>query len=97
MTAIKHLAYLKLLSEYCNQKSPAQFKALVNSSSPRELKAVCEIILNVLQGKLPAPVAKLKKYRNTIRTLADTKLGAKPRKRHLKRSGRGFLGLIFAE
>ena len=52
MTAIKNLSYLKLLEEYC-KKSPNQFKTLIKNSSTDKLKAVCELNLNILHGKLP--------------------------------------------
>ena len=90
MSAIKHLSYLKLLAEYC-QSSPKQFKSLINSSTNHELKAICEIILNILHGKLKVSnISKLKKHKKSYRYLSNSNLSAIKRKKYL-RHGRGFL------
>ena len=91
MSAIKHLHYLTLLAQYCKQKSPSQFKALINSSTDRELKAICELILNILHGRLKVSnISKFKKFRENYRHLSNPHLSTPSRKRYLKR-GRGFL------
>ena len=90
MTAIKNLSYLKLLGEY-SKKSPLQFKTLIKNSSDNEIKAVCELILNILHGKLPvSDVSKLKRHKNKLRHLTANNLTSKKRKSYITR-GRGFM------
>ena len=96
MTAVNHLPYLRLLAQYCKQKSPLQFKSLINSSTDHELKAICEIILNILHGKLKVSnISKLKKYKNNYRYLTNRNLSGIKRKKYLRR-GRGFLAPLLA-
>ena len=90
MTAIKNLSYLKLLEEYC-KKTPIQFKTLIKNSSNNELKAVCELILNILHGKLPVSnVNKLKRYEIKLRHLTTGNLSSIERKSYIT-CGRGFM------
>ena len=77
--------------QYCAQKNPSQFRSLINSSSGRELKAICELILNILHGRLKVSnISKLKKYRINYRHLTNPQLTSSARKRYIKR-GKGFL------
>ena len=90
MTAIKNLTYLKLLHQY-SKNSPRQFKILIENSSTKELKAVCELILNILHGKLQVSgVSRLKIYKNNLRNLSNKKLPLVKRRQFLKH-GRGFI------
>ena len=96
MTAVNHLPYLKLLAQYCKQKSPLQFKSLINSSTDHELKAICEIILNILHGKLKVSnISKLKRFKDNYRYLSNHNLSGARRKKYLRR-GHGFLGPLLA-
>ena len=91
MSAPKHIHFLTLLSQYCRQKNPSQFRALINNSSDRELKAICELILNILHGRLKVSnISKLKKFKENYWHLSNPHLSTPSRKRYLKR-GRGFL------
>ena len=91
MTAPKNIHFLSLLNQYCVQKDPTQFRNLINNSSDRELKAICELILNILHGTLKVSnIAKLKKYKSNYRHLSNPHLTTSARKRYIKR-GKGFI------
>ena len=96
MTALKHLHFLTLLSQYCRQKNPSQFKALINNSTDRELKAICELILNILHGRLKVSnISKLKRFKDNYRHLTNPNLSGTRRKKYLRR-GQGFLAPLLA-
>jgi len=91
MTAPNNIHFLSLLNQYCAQKDPSQFRSLINSSSERESKAICELILNILHGTLKVSnIAKLKKYKSNYRHLSNPHLTTSARKRYIKR-GKGFI------
>ena len=94
--AIKNINYLKLLTDY-SKKSPKQFKALLDNSNDQELKAITEIIFNLLQGHLKCKgVKKLKKHKNILRNIADRTCSNKKTKIHQIKKGKGFLFPLLA-
>ena len=96
MTAPKNINYLSLLNQYCAQKDPSQFKNLINCSSNNELKAICELVLNILRGSLEVSnIDKLKKYKSNYRHLSNPHLSTLARRRYIKR-GKGFIGPLLA-
>ena len=59
-------------------------QALIKSAKPKELDALCEIILNVLRGTVPLADCDKKKaagYKTVLRKLAKRCLKKLPRKR----------------
>ena len=71
--AIKNINFLNLLSDY-SKNSPRQFKTLLENSSKHELKAVSEIIINILNGHLKSDsFKKLRRHRNILRKIGDLK------------------------
>ena len=91
MTAPKNIHFLSLLNQYCAQKNPSQFRNLINCSSKSELKAICELILNILRGNLEVSnIDKLKKYKSNYRHLSNPHLTTLARRRYIKR-GKGFI------
>ena len=96
MTAPKNINYLSLLNQYCAQKNPSQFRNLINCSSKNELKAICELVLNILRGSLEVSnINKLKKYKSNYRHLSNPHLSTPARRRYIK-GGKGFIGPLLA-
>ena len=79
------------------QKAPkAQRDAIIRSSSDDLVLAICEIIVNVLNGTVrltPAQRKKLTIYKKILRSVADRKLKSSTKKRLLIQKG-GFLPAI---
>lgn len=78
----KNSIYLQLLLK--THKS--QQKALLNSISPDQLKAISEIALNILHGGLPLSSSQKKRltpYRKAIRLIGHKKSSQKSKKRTL--------------
>lgn len=93
--AIKNINYLKLLTDY-SKSSPSQFKVLLNNSNSNELKAITEIIFNLLQGHLKCKgIKKFKKHKSILRNIADRNC-SKKKKILLIKKGRGFLFPLLA-
>jgi hypothetical protein len=66
----EHETFLCTLVSTRLQKSG---KLLINTAKPRQLNAICEIILNTLKGVIPLPQnlhTKFKKYKHILRKLA---------------------------
>lgn len=75
----KHWAYIHLLAK---TPSAQQRKALLETITPEQFKAVSEVILNVVHLKVPIPkaaVARLKRHKAIIGLLADRKVSARRR------------------
>ena len=72
------------LRDIVNTKLRKDKIALINQAKPKQLDALCEIILNVLRGTVPlTPAAKKKasKHKTVLRKLAKRCLKKLPRKR----------------
>ena len=88
--AIKNINFLNLLSDY-SKNSPRQFKTLLENSSKHEVKAISEIIFNILNRHLKsASFKKLQRHRNILRKIDDLKY-PDSKKNILLKKGRGFL------
>lgn len=71
-------------------------KALLRDLKSSELKAVCEFCKNLLHGNIPIDEKsknKLKRYRVSIKNLADKRLAARKKRVVLNQQG-GFLPLL---
>src|SRR5215813_6720489 len=68
-------------------------KSLIKNADKQQVGCLCRIATNVLKGKLPVrKIAKLKKYKCSLRLLASKKTSLK-RRRKVLQSG-GFLGAL---
>lgn len=74
--------------------TPAQRKAILKQATPNEIKVICEICHNTLQGNIPVNISKLKKYKSSIRKLTNKKIPIKKKKKILINQTGGFLPLI---
>lgn len=91
-TRIKHYAPV-LQGLY--KTSPKICKKFIQSAPPDLIKAVSEICLNVLRGKVklsPKQKISLKKHRNTLRSLSKRNTSLESRRRHIQKGG--FLGAL---
>lgn len=100
----RHLALLHALFH----GSPLERKALLKTADKGVIKCICECALNILRGVVnikPSVKKHLKKYKNTLRTLASSTKrvhrgrgwGWKTKKRIILQKGcGGFLGLLLA-
>lgn len=89
----KNNELLKVLSK-CEKR---MLKAVLSSSDKDLILTVCECILNCLNGNIklgPKDREKLKKYKRTLRTLAQKRQSIKSRKKLLIQQGSGFLPII---
>ena len=83
----KHWSYFQLL---INTTSKQQRKQLLDTITHDQLRALTEVIVNLLQSILPIKPyhkLKLKRNRNIIRRIGDTKISSKKRKELLCRQG----------
>ncbi len=90
----KRKNFLSLLCEHRN--NTIKRNKLIDLASNDEVKAVCEVISNILNGNIKlasSNIKKLQKYKRILRLLADRKTSAKDRKKTLKQTG-GFLSVI---
>ncbi len=86
--------FLALLCE--NRNKPKQRNKLIDYANNKEIHAICEIILNVLNGNIKlanANIKKLKRYKTALRSLTYKKNSLANRKKTLKQHG-GFLSFI---
>lgn len=91
--AIKHKEYLTLLSK---TKTSGRRHKLVDAANKGEINAVIECIKNILNGNVPldkAQLSQLRKYKTTLRSLANKCIAAKEKKRVLKQRG-GFIATL---
>ncbi len=71
-------------------------KALIKQATRDELATIFEICFNILRGNLPLNSymkKKLKRERNTLRTLADKKVSLQRKKKVANQKG-GLLGTV---
>lgn len=89
----KHNATLRFL-----QKAPTPIKKrILEKASPELIRCICDCAHNVLQGNVPISEAhkrKLKKHKNSLRKLVDSKVSLK-KKRKISQTG-GFLSLLLS-
>lgn len=81
----KHWSYLQLLM---NTSSKQQRKVLLDTITNDQLRALTQVVVNLLGSILPITPSqkqKLKKHKNIIRRIGDTKLGSKKKKELLCR------------
>ena len=74
---------------------PSAAKKIIKNASHNVLKAVSEICLNMLNGVVNLSVShkkKLKKYRNTMRKLAEKNTSLTARRKLMQRGG--FIGSV---
>lgn len=64
----KNRNYLRLLLK----ATPRQRRALIRSANTEQISCLCEICLNILGGNIPVNVKKFKKFKNTLRKLANS-------------------------
>lgn len=85
-------SYLRLLAKSNGKRR----KVLLDQATREELKSLCEICLNILKGNLPLDnrnFKHLKRNRQTIKLLANSKVPIKIKRQALNQKG-GFLGNI---
>lgn len=90
MRSKRHYNFLRVLAA----ASPKQKKLLLKNASTPEIKTVCEVCLNLLEGNIPVDVKKLQKYKTSIRKIACRSTNMKSKKRILVNQSGGFLPLI---
>lgn len=84
--------FLQLLAH----SSAKRRKALVKEATKDELAALFEICFNILRGNLPLNSymkKKLKREKQTLRTLADKKVSMKKKRKVINQKG-GFIGTV---
>lgn len=91
---LKRQDYLNLLTT--SKRDSKRRNALIDIGNKKEIEALCEIILNVMNRNIPLTPSQLKhlsKYKNVLRTLAKRSTTLKKKKTILKQKG-GFLPAI---
>ena len=81
---IRHIDFIKLLSEVRNDKK--RFLRLIENASNSEINALSELIYNIIKGNLPcSPYRKkiLKNHASDLRMIADKKQNNKNRRKKL--------------
>lgn len=86
----KHQHFLQILAH----SHPTQKRALLKTANNGQLESLCEICLNVLKGNIPVNKYKLKKYKNTLRTLAKKSFSMQKKRKLLLNQSGGFLPVI---
>ena len=90
---LKRKDYLNLLAKSKHKK---RRNALIDIADKGEIKALAEILVNVLHGNIQltkAQKTKLQKYKNVLRQLCTQQCSASKKKEVLKQHG-GILGLV---
>ena len=88
--ALKHRDYLTLLSK---SKNAARRKKLIDAGDNGQISAVAECVKNILDGNVPltkSQMTRLKKHKNTLRTLIKN-ARVNTRKRTILKQRGGFL------
>ena len=88
----KHQAFLQLLSE---KISVQQRRAILQTTTPEQIKVLSEIAANVINGSLILPnasIRKLVRYKHLVQLLSDTSLSRK--KEALKKQSLGLVTLL---
>ena len=74
-----------------------QRRAILQAADNQLLKAICECVINVLRGTVkinPKQKTQLKRYKASLRELADKGVPLKKKKKTLVQKGGGFLSII---
>ncbi|CAH1782924.1 unnamed protein product, partial [Owenia fusiformis] len=90
----EHKAYLELLAK---TKSKSQRSALIRTIYPGQLKALMELILNVLAGNVIISRKErmdLLKFRATLEFMADTDIPNKQKIQRLLKKSKGIVVLL---
>ena len=90
---LKHRDYLTLLSK---AKKKRRRQKLIDLADNSEIQAICEIVYNILGGRLPLKPEqkkKLKRHRVALRNIVDRSKSVKKKKKILQQSG-GFLSAV---
>lgn len=93
MGMMKNENYLSLLGA---TKSKTKRDLLIDYASNQDIKAIAEIIYNLLQGSIPLTSYQkrtLTKYQSTLRAIAKKSATKKSKKAILKQNG-GFLPIL---
>ena len=92
--ALEHLDYLSLLGRTKNKKKR---NLLLNYGNADQMRAVSECAHNLLQGNVPMKspeVKKMKRFKTSLRGLANPRMSVDKKKRLLSQQGGGFLGSL---
>ena len=74
--------------------SPHQRRLLLDTASPEQVHAICEVCMNLSKGLIPIKDAhkeRLRKHVDDIRELADPSIPFKTKKQILSQRGGGFV------
>lgn len=86
----KNSNYLRLLLK----ASPNQRRALIRTANKEQVSCLCEICLNILGGNIPVNVKKIKKFKHTLRKLANSSTKNSTKKNLMLNQSGGFLTKI---
>ena len=90
----KHQAFLQLLSE---KISVQQRRAILQTTTPEQIKVLSEIAANVVNGSLILPnasIRKLVRYKPLVQLLSDRKTSLSRKKEALKKQSLGLVTLL---
>lgn len=73
---------------------PKQRRALIRTANKEQVSCLCEICLNILGGNIPVNVNKFKKFKNTLRKLANSSTKNSTKKQIMLNQTGGFLSAI---
>ena len=93
----KSPAFVSLMSKY--SKSPTKRRLLLKLGDSTDVKACCEVYLNVLKGNIklhPKDVKRIKKKIKVLKHLVDKKTSLTAKKNILGGQVGGFLPLLLA-
>ena len=83
--ALSNINFLKLLYTYSRKRGDGRkIKSLLNNSNVNEIKAVSELLHNIIHKKLKCNTGKLKslsKFKKSLRDLSNVKISNKKKKK----------------
>jgi hypothetical protein len=80
-----------------NAQTRQKVRALLSKANQKQIKSLCECILNVVNGNIPITshhVKNLKPYQNTIYKVVSKRVPIKSKKKLLVQKGSGFVPVI---
>lgn len=86
-------AQLPILQSLC-KSSPSVRRSILKHSDNKLTRAICECCINTLHGKIKLSARqriRLKKYKKTIRSLAQRRQSLKSKKKQIVQTGGSFL------
>ncbi|KAJ8019439.1 hypothetical protein HOLleu_41037 [Holothuria leucospilota] len=89
----KHGPYLQVLAK----GSPKQKQGIISGASKDLIHCLCEGAVNTLKGNVPLnrlQKKKLRKHRNTLRTLANRRVSIPSKRKLLLQRGGSFLAAL---